>query len=88
MNAATLEKIESRRDSRVDYCDVSIVLPPDFRLESGESFSRPELRLRIYGDLSRPVVVAAGGISSGRAVVETPQDKGCWRDLPVLPDRL
>ena len=81
MTAAKIETTAERRDARDDHCDVSIVLPPDFRLESGESLSRPELRLRIHGDLSMPVVVAAGGISSGRAVVETADDKGWWRAL-------
>lgn len=81
MTAARQKTKEIRRDACEDYCDVAIVLPPDFRLQSGESLSRPELRLRMHGDLSRPVIVAAGGISSGRAVAETADDKGWWRDL-------
>lgn len=67
------------------YSDISIILPTDFRLESGETLSRPELRLRVYGDASRPAVVVSGGISSGRAVADIEASdsvaKGWWRDI-------
>lgn len=67
------------------YSDISIILPTDFRLESGEALSRPELRLRVYGDASQPAVVVSGGISSGRAVADADAVdgvvKGWWRDI-------
>lgn len=62
-------------------CDVSVILPCGFTLQSGETLTRPELRLRIHGDLSRPAIVVAGGISAGRAVADDGADRGWWRDL-------
>lgn len=98
MNAAIQNETTDRQPSSQEYCDVSIMLPADFRLESGEALSRPELRLRVYGDTSRPAIAVAGGISSGRAVAETPDSPtetgsaGWWRDIvrsggPVNLDR-
>lgn len=61
-----------------DFC---VLLPPDFRLQSGERLSRPELALRTHGDPSRPAVVVAGGISAGRAVADGGRETGWWRDI-------
>ena len=51
-------------------CEISVMLAPEFRLQSGEKLSRPEIALRIHGDVSKPAIVAAGGISAGRKVAE------------------
>ncbi|OFX02483.1 MAG: hypothetical protein A3E78_04610 [Alphaproteobacteria bacterium RIFCSPHIGHO2_12_FULL_63_12] len=57
------------------------MLPPDFRLASGERLSRPEIRLRVHGDPSMPAIVAAGGISAGRCVGDHAAGEGWWRDI-------
>ena len=62
-------------------CDISVMLAPEFRLQSGEKLSRPEIALRIHGDISKPAIVAAGGISAGRKVSENAGEKGWWSDL-------
>jgi len=65
--------------------DIGIILPSSFTLESGESLSKPELRVRIHGDAARPAVVVSGGISSGRAVADEAAGpngaKGWWREI-------
>lgn len=61
--------------------DVGVILPADFLLESGESLTRPEIRLRLHGDPSRPAVVVAGGISAGRCVGDSAAGAGWWRDI-------
>jgi homoserine O-acetyltransferase len=81
MTAANQSPTSPERQNAVEICDVSVLLPSGFRLQSGEKLSRPELRLRLYGDLSRPAVAVAGGISAGRAVADGKQDKGWWRDF-------
>lgn len=67
--------------ARDQVCDISVLLPADFRLASGERLSRPEIRLRLFGDPSNPAVVAAGGISAGRDVADTLSEQGWWRDV-------
>lgn len=64
-----------------DSVDVSVLLPRDFRLQSGEKLSCPELRLRIFGPDRAPVVVVAGGISAGRAVADGAGEPGWWREV-------
>ena len=64
-----------------DYQDLSVLLPREFTLESGERLSRPELRIRLHGDRNQPLIVALGGISSGRAVADTSDGRGWWRDI-------
>lgn len=46
--------------------DVRATLPADFRLESGEALAAAEVAGRIHGRAGAPLVVVAGGISSGR----------------------
>nr|WP_298720626.1 homoserine O-succinyltransferase [uncultured Steroidobacter sp.] len=36
---------------------------------------------RLVGNPAAPVIAALGGISAGRAVVDTEQEKGWWRDI-------
>ena len=82
MNAApTVFETDHEPVARADFCDVSVVLPADFTLDSGETLSKPELSLRIYGDLAAPVIAVAGGISSGRAVADASGETGWWRDF-------
>ncbi|MEO1137026.1 MAG: homoserine O-succinyltransferase, partial [Pseudomonadota bacterium] len=64
---------------------VSVFLPADFILDSGETLSRPELKIRVYGDLENPAVAVAGGISAGRAVADCKDGEGWWREI-VSPD--
>ncbi|MBK6705496.1 MAG: alpha/beta fold hydrolase [Caulobacteraceae bacterium] len=61
-------KQEARATVRWD--DFFIDVPGDFRCESGDALSDPHVRVRVFGDLRRPVVVVAGGISSGRCLDE------------------
>ena len=69
------------------HSDFGIILPTTFHLESGETLSKPELRLRVYGDAANPAVVVSGGISSGRIVADEKKGaalnaaKGWWREL-------
>lgn len=70
-----------KRETAHIYSDVSVPLGPAFTLDSGERLTVPELRLRIYGDISRPVVAVAGGISAGRIVADAGADKGWWREI-------
>lgn len=46
--------------------DVRAALPADFRLESGEALAATEVVGRIHGAAGAPLVIVAGGISSGR----------------------
>ncbi|HBS34039.1 MAG TPA: homoserine O-succinyltransferase [Parvularcula sp.] len=64
--------------------DVSVILPADFRLQSGEKLSKPELRLRLFGPDDGRASVVSGGISSGREVADGAGAKGWWRDV-VFP---
>ncbi|MEQ1489148.1 MAG: alpha/beta fold hydrolase [Terricaulis sp.] len=50
--------------------DVRIDVPSDFRCESGDALPDAHMWLRVFGDLRLPVVVVAGGISSGRCLNE------------------
>lgn len=61
--------------------DVTVPLPADFRLESREALSVPELRVRIFGDVDAPLVVVLGGISAGRKVCDTAEEGGWWGDV-------
>lgn len=63
------------------FCDVSVFLPDDFTLESGEQLSRPEIRVRVYGDPENPAVAVAGGVSAGRAVADVKDEKGWWSEI-------
>ncbi|MDZ7629325.1 MAG: homoserine O-succinyltransferase [Parvularculaceae bacterium] len=61
--------------------DVSVILPADFTLQSGEKLSKPELSLRLFGPDDAPAIVVSGGISAGRDVADGAGDKGWWRDI-------
>jgi len=80
MTAAQKERTETKAQKSQPFCDVSVFLPADFTLDSGETLSRPELKVRVYGDLENPAIVVTGGISAGRAVADCKDGKGWWRD--------
>lgn len=65
------------------HSDFGIILPTTFQLESGETLSKPELRVRLHGDAANPAVVVSGGISSGRIVADEGEggSKGWWRGV-------
>ncbi len=67
-------------DCRTVWRDGVIALPADFTLESGERLSEPRIGVRLYGNSKNPVVAVAGGISAGRIVADTRDQKGWWRD--------
>ncbi|MFN3930165.1 MAG: homoserine O-succinyltransferase [Brevundimonas sp.] len=48
--------------------DVRAPIPGEFRLESGERLAAAEIVGRVHGPVNGPLVVVAGGISSGRFV--------------------
>jgi homoserine O-acetyltransferase len=81
VNAEPIKTPKDCEAAHGDIRDVSIVLPRDFVLASGEKLSRPEIALRLHGDPSRPAVAVSGGISSGRAAADAAGEKGWWRDI-------
>ncbi len=78
---AAVRLSEHDRNSPPAVCDIGVLLPPEFRLRSGEKLCRPEIRLRIHGDPSSPAIVVAGGVSAGRAAADYRQERGWWRDI-------
>ncbi len=64
--ALVLERADVVRAPDAAGTDHVIPIPADFRLASGEAAPDRVLRLRLYGPPGAPVVVASGGISSGR----------------------
>lgn len=80
-----VQVLQSSNDSAVQayaaFSDIAVVLPSSTRLLSGENLSKPELTLRIYGDISQPVVIVAGGISAGRAAADSAEKRGWWREI-------
>lgn len=75
------ERLQDEHPTRREACDVSVLLPADFRLQSGERLARPEINLRLFGDPARPMIAVAGGISAGRAVADSPAEHGWWSDM-------
>ncbi|MFN0022442.1 MAG: homoserine O-succinyltransferase [Parvularculaceae bacterium] len=63
------------------FCDITVLLPPGFTLQSGEILSRPEVALRIHGEEDAPAILVSGGISSGRSVADAGNERGWWRDV-------
>lgn len=58
--------------------DLTVPIPADFRLGSGELLAEPVLPARIVGPLGAPLIVVAGGISSGRNAVATDDGSPGW----------
>lgn len=80
-NAHIDETAEQAIRKTVSYCEVSVFLPEGVTLDSGEKLSKPELNVRFYGDLTQPAIAVAGGISAGRIVADTAEDRGWWREF-------
>jgi homoserine O-acetyltransferase len=78
--ALEISRVETVRPG-AGCVDVSVLLPADFTLASGEKLSRPEVRLRLFGPDDAPAVAVSGGISAGRAVADGAGDKGWWREI-------
>jgi homoserine O-acetyltransferase len=55
-------------------------------LHFGGELRRVRVAWRLVGDPAAPVIAALGGISAGRAVVDTDKDKGWWGDI-IGPSR-
>ncbi len=61
-----------------DANDIIIDIPADFRLQSGQRLGQTQLVGRLHGRDGAPVVVVAGGISSGRFVHRTETNGLGW----------
>ena len=81
MSAALEIRLFDAEPAAGDGADVSVILPADFALRSGERLSKPELRLRLFGPDGAPAIVVSGGISAGREVADAGASKGWWRDI-------
>lgn len=74
--------------------EIVATTPRDFRLDSGQAPRQAVVRARLEGAPEGPLVIVAGGISSGRYPSLTPQGSGgWWRDMvrkggPVDLDRV
>ena len=70
-----------RRARQGNAVDVTIDIPADFRLQSGERLGQTKLTGRLHGREGAPLVVVAGGISAGRFVHRTETNGlGWWSD--------
>lgn len=58
--------------------EVEVALPTEFVLASGDRLSTSTLKARLHGPEAGPLIVAAGGISAGRAVADTETAEGWW----------
>lgn len=79
--SAAQKRADRRRSGGAEICDINVFLPAGFALQSGEALTRPELALRIHGDIARPAICAAGGVSAGRVVADDGETRGWWRGL-------
>ncbi|CAN5391755.1 homoserine O-succinyltransferase [soil metagenome] len=59
-------------------CDVTVEIPADFRLQSGERLTQTVVTGRLHGRTGAPLVVVAGGISAGRFVHRTETNGLGW----------
>lgn len=88
----TLEPLCRAADAGVDFAalealradtaaDIVTPIPAGFRLQSGERLGQPNVVARLHGRAGAPLVVVAGGISSGRFVHRTETNGlGWWSD--------
>ncbi|MES2860945.1 MAG: homoserine O-succinyltransferase [Pseudomonadota bacterium] len=58
--------------------DVTVAIPADFRLQSGERLGQRQIVSRLHGRVGAPLVVVAGGISAGRFVHRTETNGLGW----------
>ena len=86
MDAVLEKNAENACPVRREWREVGIVLPSSFTLESGETLSQPQMRVRTYGNIANPAVAVFGGISAGRKVADVlsgnlDREKGWWGDI-------
>ena len=61
--------------------DLFVPIPDGFRTEAGDALEDRSVRLRLYGDLAQPLVLVAGGVSSGRFVADGGETgRGWWSE--------
>lgn len=58
--------------------DIIVPVPAHFRLTSSEALTDPVIRARLHGRAEAPLIVVAGGISSGRFVHRTETNGLGW----------
>lgn len=77
---AVIPAARAMRDSGVAEVarDIVVAVPDDFRLASGERLGQNVFRGRLHGRAGAPLVVVAGGISSGRFVHRTETNGLGW----------
>jgi len=73
-----LRAVPTRRARSGDAVDVTIDIPADFRLQSGERLGQRTLIGRLHGREGAPLIVVAGGISAGRFVHRTETNGLGW----------
>ncbi len=73
-----LRAVPTRRLRSGDAADVTIDIPADFRLQSGERLGQRTLTGRLHGREGAPLIVVAGGISAGRFVNRTETNGLGW----------
>ena len=62
--------------------DLFVPIPDDFRTEAGDALEDRSVRLRLHGAPGAPLVLAAGGVSSGRFVADDAEaGRGWWADI-------
>lgn len=94
MISAATSVIDTHGDTAVRALELCAPIPADWRLESGETLGQSEVCARIHGPAGAPIVVVAGGISSGRYPYQLPDGgRGWWADIvrpggPIDLDRL
>ncbi len=73
-----LRAVPTRRLRSGDAVDVTIDIPADFRLQSGDRLGQRSLTGRLHGREGAPLIVVAGGISAGRFVHRTETNGLGW----------
>lgn len=58
--------------------EITVAIPVGFRLQSGERLAARAVQARMVGPDQGPLVVVAGGISSGRRIASDADGEGWW----------
>jgi len=61
-----------------EAADITVAIPADFRLASGERLGQRQIVGRLHGRVGAPLIVVAGGISAGRFVHRTETNGLGW----------
>ncbi|VAW00865.1 Homoserine O-acetyltransferase [hydrothermal vent metagenome] len=70
--------VTTKRNKTREY---TILLPPSFVLAAGEVLQQSYIKLRQYGDPANPAVIVSGGVSASRAVADSADETGWWRQI-------